>query len=472
MDYHGYYVKEAALSASVPVIEWFIADADYADMHANHVFDNVYLPCVIVLDNEVYDNAKVRIKGEITRNYTKKQYKFKLPAGYTIDVPGGSSIQENEFHMNAEYHTGTMGHTLGAWWVVKESGILTPDIIVTRLQRNGNYEGLYTYSDKYENGWRQANGYNNGPFYEDYTDIVSGTNDYTAIDSWRDNMIRDEQDPVKRDYVLDNNNIPNMFNYMSAKTILSSWDHYAATNTMEYRDNSTERWSLLYWDLSSAFSTDQNKSHYPSPHDHDDSPAYDSRFMDYAIYGQKDLRELYFRRLRTLVDKFYATDELKNKFLEYEALYDSEMDEDIAKWPPDMMQTNRPKYDQGYAFVFREIKRHLMVLHRQPWAIPPAQTDPDRQSVSFAEVVPNATDSDEYIRLYNTANTPVDLSDWVIEGRAIQKSTEKKFISLFKSKIKPQQNRNLKQRKKLLSSCVQANLKEDSPLSYSYKINV
>ncbi len=415
MDYHGYYVRDPSVTSNAPILEWFISDADYADMHANHVFDNVYLPCVIVMGDEVYDNSLVRIKGGISRTATKKSYKMKLPAGYKINIPGGSTRQTNEFHMNAEAHTGTMAHTLGAWWTVEQSGIPTPDIIPVRVLKNGEYEGLYTYSEKYESQWRQQYGYDNGQLIEDSSDIVTGPNDFTDFNTWRANMILDEQDPTKKDYILDNNDLPNMFNYMSVRTILSSWDHYAATNTFEYKSDVTGRWSLLYWDLTSAFSTDQNKSHFPSPHDHNDGRSYDQRFMDFAVYGQKDLRELYFRRLRTLADKFYSSDQLKTQLIQYDSDYSSEMALDLAKWPADGYSF-RPTYAQGYEYVLREIKRHVLVLHRQPWAIPPAQTPADRAAVSLAQIVPDSTNANEFIRLYNTATTPVDLSNWVIEG--------------------------------------------------------
>lgn len=417
MHYNGYYIKDSSLNSNVPVIEWFISDADYADMHTNHVFDNVYLNCVVVLGNDVYDNSKVRIKGEISRLYPKKQYKFKLPAGYKIDVPGGSSRKTNEFHMNAEFQAGTMGQTFAAWWAIEQSGMPTPDYLVTRLQKNGEFEGTYTYFEKYEQEWRDQYGYTNGELYEDYTDIVFGANDYSSIQSWRDSMGVDHKDPAKRDYILDNNDIPNITNYMSIMAVLSSWDHFLMTNTFSYKSGTTGRWSHLYWDLSSSFSSDGNKAHYPSPYDHDQGPDQYSRVSEFALYSQPDLREAYFRRLRTLADKFYSGDELASKFQEFEVQYNTEMQQDFVKWPEDPQNGyGRPNYQTGFAYVLKEIKRHLLVLHRQSWAIPPAQTDADRESVSISEIVADANNANEYIKLTNSANTAVDISGWTIEG--------------------------------------------------------
>ena len=133
-----------------------------------------------------------------------------------------------------------------------------------------------------------------------------------------------------------------------------------------------------------------------------------------AIYEEKDLRQMYYRHLRTTVDKLYTNDELLTLFRDTNTAHAAEIALDNAKWPSSvnlyrgqMIRDERTLQRQKYS---------LLAHHRQPWAIPPAQTDADRQSVSLAEVVTDSNDANEYIRLYNTANTPVDLSNWTIEG--------------------------------------------------------
>ena len=118
-----------------------------------------------------------------------------------------------------------------------------------------------------------------------------------------------------------------------------------------------------------------------------------------------------------MADKFYSGDELATKFQEFEAQYNTEMQQDIARWPEDPQNGyGRPNYQTGFAYSLNEIKRHLLVLHRQSWAIPPAQTDADRESVSISEIVADANNANEYIKLTNSANTAVDISGWTIEG--------------------------------------------------------
>ena len=67
--------------------------------------------------------------------------------------------------------------------------------------------------------------------------------------------------------------------------------------------------------------------------------------------------------------------------------------------------------------VIKKQKSELLVHHRQPWAIPPSQTDAERQSVSINEIAPDESNhANQYIKLYNNANTAVDISNWTITG--------------------------------------------------------
>lgn len=411
MDYHGYYIKEAALSASVPVIEWFIADADYADMHANHVYDNVYLPCVVVLDNEVYDNALVRIKGEYSLSFPKKGYKIKLPAGYTIALAGGSGRAIKEFHLNSGQSSEGIAGPVIAWHAAEVAGLKVPDILPARINKNGAFEGLYIYADKYEDAWRQEYGYTNGALYEDIQEVVFGASDLTDVNNWVESLRADRNDNGRREVVLDSINIPAVFNYMSTMALANSHDHHLGNNTFSYKSGTTGRWEHFIWDMDLVL---QESNKMISPFDGPSYVWWQDELSIIAIYEEKDLRQMYYRHLRTVVDKLYANDELLTLFRDTNSAHAAEIALDNAKWPSgvdlyrgQMIRDERTLQRQKYS---------LLAHHRQPWAIPPAQTDTERQSVSFAEVVPNATDSDEYIRLYNTANTPVDLSDWVIEG--------------------------------------------------------
>ena len=420
MDYHGYYVKDPSVTSNAPILEWFISDADYTDMHTNHVFDDVYVPCVIVYGDDVYDNSLVRIKGELSRTYSKHSYKVKLPSGYKVDLSGGSSREITEFHLNGWFAVGTIAHELGAWWAIEQSGLEHPDNLPARLQKNGEFYGLYVYAEKYQSEWRQDYGYNNGAMYEDFIEVHSGAADLTDMNAIFADLTLDRKDSQLRENILDKVDIPRLTNFQSNASILSTWDHSTANNNFYFKSNETERWSMLFWDVTSSFSSDPQGFHFPSPYDHyNPTSAYDTthKFIQDPMWDQSDLRGLILRRVRTLTDKLYSSDTLLQHMQAIDTLHSSDISQDLAKWPSDASSAFVPRSSMTEVQNWLlGIKTHLTRLYRAAWAIPAAQTQPERESVSFDEVVADSNNANEYIKLSNSANTAVDLSDWLIEG--------------------------------------------------------
>lgn len=407
MLYAGYYVRDPAQTSDLEMVDWFIDDADYDDMMANHVFDDVYIHCVVVYKNEVYDNARVRIKGDITRSNDKKSLKFKLPAGSRINIDGGVNRAVSEFHMDADVFY-ELAEIPAAWWVVEQTGMPIPEVQSTRLQKGGEFYGLYTFIDKYQSEWRQDNGFTGDDFYEDYTDHVSGPNNTTVRDSWRDGLLLDRKDPQLRDNILDTVDLPSMFNYLSANTILGCWDHFDIFNGFLRRDVQRERWSLYFWDMDSCFT---NSSDQISPYNYYSPDIGEARFMSTALYTDPEIRTLYLRRLRTLVDELAKNDVVKDKFAEIADQNSQDAALDRIAWPNYRPSNN----DSIYAGLNWRTKM-LDKFYQNPWGLPPSQTEEDEQLVVLDTIQADADDAEEYIKLTSSSTTPVDLSGWTIEG--------------------------------------------------------
>lgn len=411
-NYRGYEVNDTSVTSNAPILNWYIDEADYEDMHTNHVNDDVYVPAVIVYDDKVFDNSQVRIKGDYSRTFPKKSYKFKLPSGYKVGIAGGSNREVGEFHVNSGYTTGTISRMPMAYWVVEQTGAPVPDILPMRIQRNGEFEGLYVFAEKYEYEWRQEYGYNDGQFLEEYNEVVSGSSNMANRDAWYNNMILDRADPTKRDHVLDDNDIPNLLNYNAIVAILQSHDTSLTKNTFLYRNNTNERWSALLWDLDLLF----QGSPYTVTTPYSRAPYIptNEQFALTAIYNQPDLRTMYYRRLRTLIDMFYSSNQLATKYSEINATYAADMALDLAKWPAqgEFSRTS----EAGDLSVMARQRLELLVRNVVPWGIPPAQLESDEETVSIEEAVESPTNADEYIKVSTTAGTPVDISGWKIEG--------------------------------------------------------
>lgn len=410
INYYGYAVQDPAVATTnAPILQWFIEDADYDTMYDNANSVDRY-NCILVYGNDVYDNSQVRLKGNNTLPMPKKSFKFYLPDGYTIRLEGAERAVD-EFHFNADYTSQNIAKVPTLWWVAKQVGLPAPDIIPTRLQRNGAFEGAYNFIDKFEKQWRNDTGYDDGELYEDFSQVVSGADDLSNLQAWRDNMVQDSRTAAGRNYILDNNNIPAMLNAMVFPPLVFHHDHTITHNILSYRDNATERWSVLHWDFDLALVDPAGPKTLIGVYD--DYGYHQERWYIYKIYDQPDLRQAYLRRLRTLVDELYSSDTFKNKYQELTNKYADIAALDLIKWPNDTDQ--RRPIAADLAMLERQ-KTELLAHLRQPWGVPESQTNAERQSVSIAEVNTDANSANEYIRLDNASGSAVDISDWYVEG--------------------------------------------------------
>lgn len=411
INYLGYAVKNPAVTSNAPIINWYIDDADFTDMTTNHVNDNVTFPAVVAYGDKIFDNSRVRIKGEYSRSFPKKSFKFNLPTGHKINLAGGSNRELDEFHLNSDYATASIGRTLAAWWVVEQSGAAVPDISAVRLQRNGQFEGSYIFAEKYEKEWRQEKGFNNGTLIEDWYEIVMGS-DTADRDLWQSHMTLDRKDPARRNYALDENDVPAMINNMAIMAILRGHDSSLFSNTLLYRSNDTERWTPLAWDLDLLYQLDP--LNIVSPYNSAPYMSLGEKAALQAIYDQPELKAAYYRRLRTLVDKFYSSDQLHTKVSQLNTLYGADSVLDQAKWPSQPGFSRTPNFDVLSGIMSQ--KHTLVAEHRNDWAIPLSQTLTQQNSVSISQVVASGTNASELVKLSNSSNTPVDISGWLMEG--------------------------------------------------------
>lgn len=410
MDYHGYTVQNPAAVYDSTKLSLFISDFDYNDMLTNHVFDNVYVPAVVAYGNDVYDNSKVRIRGD-ARTYLKHPLKVKLPSGSLIDVDGGSSIAIDEFELlNAWWDTSAI--LPGINWMTEQTGLPTADIIPVAVEKNAEFHGLFMFANKYQKEWRQANGYSDGELYEDSNEIISGTDSGSNLVLHESNTLSltDINLQSQKDYILDSFDIPKTFNFMAAIGLVQGYDHYRVNNTLQYLDNTTGRWSGLLWDQGGIFAG----RYVISP--------YNSRGVSLAncpnycpVYNQPELRELYLRRFKTLVDKIYSSDALLNKFIELDGLYANDMAMDLAKWGP-IDTINARDIDLAQLTNQYYLAKEIYLRGVFPWGLPPSQTDLEREQVYIEQANYDANPAEEYIKISSTADTPVDISNWYIEG--------------------------------------------------------
>ena len=422
INYHGYYVKDPGESSNLPIIQWFMSDADYNDMRDNHR-DGTYYSTVVVYGDDVHDNTRVKIRGNDSIDEDKTSYKFKLPSGHTIQ-PTGASLAINNFTLLGIAKLSSMSGFVTSWWIAKQADVPVPDFVQSRLNRNGNFEGAYVYIDKYDNEWRRSNGFDNNEIYDTPWEVLSGAPDTTHIQNFLNTIgAFDRRDSGLREYALNNVDMSAEINYMAARAAMGLNDTSDTGNIINYFNSSNDRWGSLFWDLDGA---SLGWKPQISIYDMNGQDNLDAFPIQKSIYNNKEFRSMYLRRLRTIDDKIYLGNAVINYLNSSASSARTEMLLDLLKWPQalnwgshDTFFVRQPvaSYEQMLVDSAGKHKMYIEYFQRIKLGIPPSQTDAERQSVSINEIAPDESNhANQYIKLYNNANTAVDISNWTITG--------------------------------------------------------
>lgn len=423
-------VVASGVTSNVPVLEWFMADADYNEITARPEED-ISNPAVLAYDGQVFDNVQANIRGQGSQTTPKPNWKFEMPKNHELLLPGLVEPVD-EFAMQAQWSdTSHGGREALSWDAFGKAGVMNAQFFPVRLQRNARFQGLYTYLDLFDGTWRDREGYSDGQFFKADRNAFDATvpipdrrfekknpddGDYTPLEVFLAGIAL--TGTAEREYMLANADLPQMINYAAVTAIL---DHVDSTTKNFYLDldPATGRWRMLPWDLDHTLGNHCCfiESDFVTPAEPGDRINEVMR----ALFANPQWQQMYFRRLRTLVNQLLATGQM-------EALYDAkiapaqpEITLDFATWPYSSSQT----YANQRSSLFSAIQGRRTVFGSDP-RVPANQ--PATPNIVISEIQPSAaTSGSAFVELYNpSTTTAIDVSGWSLSGSvslAIQPGT-------------------------------------------------
>lgn len=419
-NYLGYVVTNPAVISNLPVVEWFMEDAVYNDLLANHRYDDVQGAAVLAYNGVVYDNVKMNIRGDASRAATKVQFKVEMAAGHRFSFPALPYTVDSWAMNNEVYPTIDV-----AWRTVADGKARGLHETAIRTQRNGQFWSVSRFLELEDGTWRDQQGVKDWSIYkasggglrtfsspaalqasldlekksrtdEDFTDVWTLTQKLNQVPS-----------NAQKQWLEENVNIPVMINYMAINAIMRHWDSgwknwYVARDTL-----GTGRWEMWHWDIDNTFdATDtNNRGDYLVP----------ERAQSFliALMNYQDYRDMYFRRLRTLSDQLLVPGR-------YEAIWDSltapykdnDWNLERAKWGGSTEPSARGRFVAGV-----DDRRALIAAYSGPGdVIPLAQSAAPSVVINEIMYAPSGNPDLEYVELTNPTAEAVDMSGWNLDG--------------------------------------------------------
>lgn len=430
MRYSGVVVKNPAVTTALPVVEWFMEDAVYNDLLANHRFDDVTGPAVFTYNGEVFDSSAMRVRGNTTRSATKVSWKVELPVGHSTTLGGLLPYPLDEFALQRESDAiADMG-----WYAVRQAGARALTMLPVRSQRNGQFWSLGRIMETEDGSWRDAQGVSKWSIYKGDGGSVGKQPTVAALEAslWLDKKTRDSEDytdawqlgqaidapasAAQRAWILNNVNVPELINYMAINSIIrhhdSGWYNWWIARDTE----GTGRWEMWQWDLNWTFTTPAQ--------DGDGlflTPDTSNKFTK-AMLAYPDFKQMFMRRLRTLADQLLAPGQYENLWDTSVAPTIADWNLDRAKWGGYTPASARLSFTNGLA------DRRTAIASNTGAGLPV----PTSQSASASAVIneimyaPAGGPAGQYVELSNpSSTTSVDVSGWTIPelGLTIQPGT-------------------------------------------------
>ena len=313
-QYFGTVVADSSIQSELPVASLFIEDTTAADNQTGTQASLFYL-------NELYDNLTIYVHGQSSVGWPKKSHNLDFPKDHQFLYKTGG-LREEKIIFMSNYGDKARLHTSLTYAACTLSGGASMFSFPIRIQLNDAFFGIEDMVEHGDDAWLDRIGLDgNGALYKMYNEMstASGNEKKTRTDEDTSDLTAlitnlDESLPLTNRvlYAWDNLNLPQTANYFAAMAIASSQD-LGHKNYYLYRDTEgTGEWAITPWDVdltwgrnwldASGYFTDtiftNNVLNFYNS-SQQSKPA--NRLFD-LVFTNSAFRQMYLRRLRTLMD--------------------------------------------------------------------------------------------------------------------------------------------------------------------------
>jgi hypothetical protein len=442
-EYQGTMVADPSVSSQLPVLYWFVQDPSAAATDAG-------TQCSVFYNGVLYDNVEAHLRGQSSAGWPKQHFNFNMNSGYEM-VRDPAKPPVDGFDLQSTYSDKTYMRAVLAWETYENAGVPGCEMFPVRVQQNGAFYSVAQLLEQPDTSMMTRNGLDaDGAFYKMYSDgsTADGAEKETRPNEDNSDLTTflaglPNTGTALTDFLFDNLDVPEAINYWAATTIMHDNDN-VGKNYYLYRDSDGNgQWSVLPWDKDLTFGRNftneggvlndtiwANLDPYSHPlfgdqqHPKCDGPW--NRLLD-ALSREPSIRQMYLRRLRTVMDALLQPPSTASAQLKFENRVNTlatQMNADVtldrAKWgnpygTPQTFQTAVSILKTQYLAPRRV---HLYQTHSSVDGLIP-QPNTGFPAIRFGTMdahPASGNQDEEYLTLVNTGSTAVDISGYTLAG--------------------------------------------------------
>ncbi|MCD6391941.1 MAG: CotH kinase family protein, partial [Planctomycetes bacterium] len=346
--YFGTVIADPSVQSQLSVMEWFTTSKS-----ASH--SRTGTRACVYYQGRFYDNIYVRKRGQATNAYSQK-FNFNKGSDFYVNdrLDNVGEINMNAQGADPAYIRQTLAFDTHKWCGTPSCesflvlmqlnsgfdrvGVLIEQVDEDFLQRHGRDPDGALYKFIQRSGETEAQAdpihYPYLPHTPCFSDTDNGIEkkirqweDFSDLQAVVDGLMAPTELQRQR-YVFDNFNLPEMMNYLTARAISNDCDD-TRKNFYFYRDtNGTGEWEIYPWDNDFTFGiTGDGGTYRDHPFFGDEEHLKPSTkqwnvYFD-VMFKLPQTRQMYLRRLRTMMDELLQPPDTPTDQLKYEAICDA-----------------------------------------------------------------------------------------------------------------------------------------------------
>ena len=438
MQYGGTIVQSpVTVSTGLPILRLFMPDETWAEAKDDQFLDgDEGYPVVVALGGTVFDNAKMRIKGNQARFNKKKKWKIMLPHGYETDGGGLFRNSVDQFDLLPAATDKSFSREALVADLQTLSGGFSQEVFPMRVERNNDFLGLFLYGESLDQEWRDLMGFSS-EVYVWKAELVSKLKPSDLL--YSDSKFGQHYERITKDWIDDgdvllrnlistlsslsdnevvswaykNVDVPQVVESLATMRIVqhSEWQH---KNYFIAFDPADAKWRLVPMDFDLTFGR-----FYQSPCN---AKCDEIRAFPYLEYPKENrlaeifltnepFRSMVDRRTRELSEIFLADGYLEQRLEELLADMEEDATEDRMLWGA---------YGEWQTMEMAQdlIVRNYLVPKRRMYlgahsVLPDAQ--PSEVTVRVGEITYDLDDSITSAEIKNDLDLAIDISNLFLE---------------------------------------------------------
>lgn len=446
--YQGTVVSDPSIQSRLPVVHLFAA--------GNGPVQGLGLDAAtrasLFFEGELYDNVVVSDHGQISRGFPKPSFNLKFPRDHRFRYRE-KEARVSEVKILGNFADKSKVRNTLAYEMIAAAGSIGHFAFPVRVQQDGRFLCVAEVIEDGDDRWLERVGRDpQGALYKMYDVLMPGSE--TEKKTRKSENARDllaftraiaEDRPLSQRtaYSYDHVDIPQCVSYFVAMALISSGDH-GHKNYYLYRDTrGSGEWALLPWDVDLSWGRNWMKTYFDDRiyvnnplnlynagrTERGRNPLYN------VFFEHPDFRQMYLRRLRTVMDELLQPPGTPQEKLVIEKrirdlmdLIDptevrkSDADLDTEKWPT--WGPKRSAREEAERITTEYLPGRRNFLFRSGRARLFGEGIPDSQrddlSLRFSKIEREAPAPQQFICITNQNSVAVDISGWEVSGAGIE----------------------------------------------------